>query len=51
MHYNIAIKAIQVTDITHNVLWWSKNACQYRCSSPDLWPGPGYQRDITTSRR
>ena len=44
-------KAMQVTEKFYNVLWWSKNARQYRFGSPHPWPGPGYQRDITTSRR
>ena len=42
---------MQVTENFYNVLWWSKNARQYRFGSPHPWPGPGYQRDITTSRR
>ena len=29
-HYNIVRKAMQVTENFYNVLWWSKNARQYR---------------------
>ena len=42
---------MQVTEKFYSVLWWSKNACQFRFGSPAPWPGLGYQRDITETLR